>query len=260
MPGVCPNSWQTYGCAWTLGYLWRRTDLLERLALLGLALMLGHIVVTVWVSYCYFSARHAKATETASQTFQRNRVELVAKLSLWVDSLKSIASAAPYLGLAGTCLGILDTFGGYDGTRQGFVVMVVSGVSAAFLSTAAGLLVAIPAVVSYNYLRARIEPLGREISGNGHEQSDQSFQVAQTRPLTPRSSRVPFAVIAVPSLAVSMMAFMTFSSFHVPKGLYAGLASAKCVYEGNDRLIVLRLTDAGELFINQTQEDWNSLP
>lgn len=45
-----------------------------------------------------------------------------------------------------------------------------------------------------------------------------------------------------------------------PMGLDVGLASDNCVDEGDDRLIVLRLTETGELFINQTQEDWNTLP
>ena len=194
MPGVCPNEWQTYGCEWIPGYLWRWTNLLERLALLGLGLMLGHIVVvTIRVSYRYYSARHAEATDSASQAFQRNRRELVA-------------------------------------------------------------------VVSYNYLRTRIESLERELSGNAHERSVQSFQVAQKLPLTARFSKIPFAVIAAPSLAVSTMAFITFSSFHTPRGLHVGLASANCEYEGADRVVILRITDTGKFFLNTEREEWNSLP
>lgn len=77
MLGVCPDAWQRYGgCEWIIGYLWRSTNLLERLALLGLALMFLHtVVVTVRVSYCYYSARHAEVTDTNSQAFQRNRRE-----------------------------------------------------------------------------------------------------------------------------------------------------------------------------------------
>lgn len=119
---------------------------------------------------------------------------------------------------------------------------------------------AVPAVVSYNYLRTRIESLERELSGNAHERSVQSFQVAQKLPLTARFSKIPFAVIAAPSLAVSTMAFMTFSSFHTPRGLHVGLASANCEYEGADRVVILRITDTGKFFLNTEWEEWNSLP
>jgi hypothetical protein len=53
---------------------------------------------------------------------------------------------------------------------------------------------------------------------------------------------------------------MEYSSYQTPMGVYVSVVPARCEYEGDDRLIVLRLTDAGKLFINQTPEDWNSLP
>jgi hypothetical protein len=42
-------------------------------------------------------------------------------------------------------------------------------------------------------------------------------------------------------------------------GLELRLASTRCEYDGDDRLIVLHITDAGKLFLNQDQQDWNSL-
>jgi biopolymer transport protein ExbD len=54
--------------------------------------------------------------------------------------------------------------------------------------------------------------------------------------------------------------FMEYASYKTPTGLSVSVVPDSCEYEGDDRLIVLRLTDAGKLFINQTQEDWNSLP
>lgn len=260
MPGVCPNSWQPYECEWAIGYLWRWTNLLERLALFGLALMLVHIVVVaIRVSHRCHSARRAKGMDRANQAFRRDRRKLVNKLNLWVGSLKSIASTAPYLGLAGTCLGTLSIFQGYVGSRNGFFVMVVTQVDAAFLSTAAGLLVAVPAVVSYNYLRSLIDSLDREVLGNVHELTGQSFQVAQRLPLAARFSKIPFAAVAAPLLAFSIMAYATFASFHAPTGLHVALPSARCEYSGDDRTITLHITDAGKLFLNTEQEDRNSL-
>src|SRR5260370_41850121 len=104
MPGVCPNSWQTYGCEWSIGYLWRWTSSLERLDLIVLALMLARIVfVVARVSYRYRLARRAGPVDPSSGAFQRARRKLAAELSIWVGGLKSIAFTAPYLGLAGRC-------------------------------------------------------------------------------------------------------------------------------------------------------------
>ena len=48
---------------------------------------------------------------------------------------------------------------------------------------------------------------------------------------------------------------MTFASFH----LYVETASDRCEYDVADKLIVLHITDTGKVFLNQEQEDWNSL-
>jgi biopolymer transport protein ExbD len=52
---------------------------------------------------------------------------------------------------------------------------------------------------------------------------------------------------------------MTFASFHAPTGFGIQLASTRCEEDGNNRLIVLHITNAGKLFLNQEQADWNSL-
>jgi biopolymer transport protein ExbD len=256
MPGVCPNSWQTYGCGWTIEYLWRWTDSWERFALLGLALMLARVfVVLASVSYHCHLARRVHGIDGASRAFQRSRRKLVADLSLRVGTLKSIASTAPYLGLVGTCVGVLGTFRGYSGTRHDLLVVMVFGLDAAFLSTAAGLLVTVPAIVSYNYLRTRIESLESEVNA---PRRSQPFRLAPKFPLGARFSKIPFAFVAAPVLAACITAFMTFPSFRTPKGLSVAVASAHCDY-GGERFITLRITDAGELFLNTEQEDLSSL-
>jgi len=213
------------------------------------------------VSYRCHLARPTRGIDTASREFKRSRRKLIAEVSVWVGTLNSIASTAPYLGLAGTCLGILDNLSiGYVGSRQRFFLVMASRMAAAFLSTAEGLLVAIPAAVAHNYLRSRIEVLGSEVSKDLVQRRGLTFSRRPGIPLSARFPKLPFALIAVPALTVCVAAFMTFPSFDIPTGLHVGLAPDRCVYEGHDRLIVLRLTDAGELFINQTQEDWNSLP
>src|SRR5438132_12595968 len=52
---------------------------------------------------------------------------------------------------------------------------------------------------------------------------------------------------------------MTFASFHPPTGFYVETASDRCEYDVAEKLIVLHITDTGKVFLNQEQEDWNSL-
>jgi len=106
----------------------------------------------------------AEAIDTASQAFQRSQRNLAADLSLGVGTLKSIASTAPFLGLAGTCFGILSAFRGTGMERHAALAMMTTYIAAALITTATGLLVAVPAVWSYNYSRVRIDRLESEMS------------------------------------------------------------------------------------------------
>ena len=88
-----------------------------------------------------------------------DRKELELALTARLNLIAIIASNAPYIGLLGTVLGIMLTFaqmgqgGGLDGTR------IMTGLSLALKSTAAGLVVAIPSVTWYNLLLRRVKVL-----------------------------------------------------------------------------------------------------
>jgi MotA/TolQ/ExbB proton channel family len=140
-------------------------------------------------------------------------------------------------------------------------VMASGAVPVAFITTAAGLLVAIPATWSYNYLRTRIDLLEIEISSDVPVRGSRHFRVIQKFPLAALFSRIPFPLIAEPSLAILVgVAFMEYSSYETPTGLYIDMTptTLHCEY-GDDRLIVLHMSDAGKVFLNQEQEEWNSL-
>lgn len=192
---------------WSIGYLWHSTFLLERLVLTVLAFMLARMVLIV-IRVSYLLVRQAGSPDTTSST----RSELAVELSRKLCSLKSIFSTAPYLGLAGTCLGIMDGLSvGYTGTRHGFPVFVALGLSAALLSSAAGILVAVPATCLHNYVSTRLDLLKRDLSKGSLEK--------RRFPLKPHVSVFSYAVIAAPALALSVAAYMTFPSFLPPKGL-----------------------------------------
>jgi biopolymer transport protein ExbD len=215
MPGDCSNSWQPFGCGWSIGYLWHSTFLMERLVLLLLALMLAGTVL-IGVRFSYLLAKRPKVTETTSHT----RSKLTAELCLKLRSLRSTSSTAPYLGLLGTTLGILDTLSSLgEGTRLTILNWLVSGIAAAFLSTAAGILVAIVATCLHNYFRTRLDSLDSELPSGSAE---------KTRLLLrPRVSSFPFPLTAVPILVASIAAFMVFPSFYGPRGLRVRLIATR---------------------------------
>jgi MotA/TolQ/ExbB proton channel family len=118
--------WQPGGCVWTIRYLWRWMSSFGRLDVIVLALMLAYLfAVVIHVCCRYYVARRARGIDSAG------RRTLAAVLNIEVGSLKSIAITAPYLGLAGTCVGILSAFGGV-GMEKRIVLGNMSGLPGAF--------------------------------------------------------------------------------------------------------------------------------
>jgi biopolymer transport protein ExbB len=77
--------------------------------------------------------------------------------NLWI--LGTIASAAPFIGLFGTVMGIIRAFHSMSIAGAGGFGVVAGGISEALIATALGLAVGILAVILYNYLQARVEKI-----------------------------------------------------------------------------------------------------
>ena len=93
------------------------------------------------------------------------------KLERFISTLSTISTVAPLLGLLGTILGMIESFGVMASVGSGNPIALASGIANALLTTAAGLVIAIPTVVFYNYfvnaLNSRIsfmENVSNEIS------------------------------------------------------------------------------------------------
>ncbi len=72
------------------------------------------------------------------------------------DFLGTVGSNAPFIGLLGTVLGIMKSFADLAVTTKGGPQAVMSGISEALIATAVGLAVAIPAIVFFNFCKARV--------------------------------------------------------------------------------------------------------
>ncbi|MCB2021438.1 MAG: MotA/TolQ/ExbB proton channel family protein [Rhizobacter sp.] len=78
-------------------------------------------------------------------------------LERYLNSLGTIASAAPLLGLLGTVIGMIEIFGSQAPTGGNNPAMLAHGISVALYNTAFGLMIAIPALMFYRYFRRRVD-------------------------------------------------------------------------------------------------------
>ena len=97
--------------------------------------------------------RNMVALERTATTAASEAVTTLERRMTW---LATIASTSPFVGLFGTVMGVVDAFHGLGTAGSGTLRAVAPGIAEALITTAAGLFVAVPAVVAYNQLTARI--------------------------------------------------------------------------------------------------------
>jgi biopolymer transport protein ExbD len=159
-------------------------------------------------------------------------------------------------------------FGSLAGSRARVEAIISARIAAALITASAGIIVAVPAMLAHNLLRTRIARFERESAGmmpagvapHADQINPRPFRFALTLPLKRGFSGLPpFALVAAPALASVMAVFMSFEQYETPTGLTVGLASDRCKFDGDDRPIILRITDTGKLFINIEPVDWKDL-
>jgi biopolymer transport protein ExbB len=131
------------------------TDVLNKLAANS---ALGH-VLAAGVRAVVSESRLTE--EGLRQSFEAAGRAAVHSLERYLNTLGSIATAAPLLGLLGTVVGMIEIFGaqspGSAGTGGGNPAQLAQGISIALYNTAFGLIVAIPALLFYRYFRGRVD-------------------------------------------------------------------------------------------------------
>lgn len=214
------DCYNPYGCEWSIGQLLQLMDWVVRLDLTVLGLMLAYTLVVV--------GRNSFRFRSARDRCRKFAVHLY----VTIGNLKGIGSAAPLLGLLGTCFGIINTlFRGYVMEKHALMAILSSRAAAAILPAALGIVVAVAAIWSHNYLCREIELLDAELGVaelNTITYDVQKHRVKrrlQKLPLAPRLSGLPsFPLILVPILAFAVAALIIFASFNIPLGLYVHLS------------------------------------
>src|SRR5687767_9694493 len=110
--------------------------------------------------------------DTVRRSIQRATALTASDLKKGVTALATIGSTAPFVGLLGTVIGVINAFVGIGATGTGSIGAVSVGIAEALIETALGLFVAIPAVWFYNYLSNRLEYFNVEMDNSSSELVD----------------------------------------------------------------------------------------
>jgi len=109
---------------------------------------------------------------TAERAVEREMLMTVVGLKRGNAVLATVGATAPFVGLLGTTMGIVNAFTGMAASGSGGIASISAGVAEALITTAFGLLVAIPAVWAYNYFQTKIDNLTAEMTYTSKEMID----------------------------------------------------------------------------------------
>ncbi|MBM3829115.1 MAG: MotA/TolQ/ExbB proton channel family protein [Verrucomicrobia bacterium] len=114
------------------------------------------------------SGRDAESADAERVMALTLRGEL-SRLKQYLPMLATIASIAPFVGLFGTCKGIIAAFSDIATQGMGGPSVIAAGISEALVATATGLLVAIPALMFYNYFSKAISNMALELESQAFQ-------------------------------------------------------------------------------------------
>ncbi len=117
--------------------------------------------------------------EASKRALERAEAIVHAEMKRGVSTLATIGSTGPFVGLFGTVVGIINAFRGITTEKSTGLGAVAGGISEALVTTAVGLVVAIPAVMMFNYFTNRIEAFDVEMGNSSSELIDYFLKRSQ---------------------------------------------------------------------------------
>jgi biopolymer transport protein ExbB/TolQ len=110
--------------------------------------------------------------EASKRALERAEAIVHAELERGLSGLATIGSIAPFVGLLGTVIGIMDAFRKIQEHQGTSITIVSGGIAEALVTTALGLFVAIPAVMMFNYFTTKIKAFDVEMNNSSSELMD----------------------------------------------------------------------------------------
>ena len=134
----------------------------------------SHIAKVVATGLSEFQAASAQVAdeeviEAAKRGLERSVAIVHAEMKRGLSGLATIGATAPFVGLFGTVMGIIGAFKGIAAQHASGLSAVAGGIAEALVTTAFGLLVAVPAVWAYNYFTNKVEAFDVEMDNSSME-------------------------------------------------------------------------------------------
>ncbi len=121
--------------------------------------------------------------ELVQSALRDSMSETLIQLKWGLGFLATIGSTAPFIGLFGTVVGIINAFRSIAAAGSGGMAVVSGGIAEALVSTALGIFVAIPAVVAFNHFTGKIEGFHVEMNRASSQLVNRLFKIPEIRVL-----------------------------------------------------------------------------
>ena len=147
----------------------------------------SHLAKVVTAGLQEFHAHEASAEipgehiEASKRALERAEAIVNAEFRRGLGGLATIGSTAPFVGLFGTVIGIINAFKGIASEKSAGLGAVSAGISEALVTTAVGLFVAVPAVWMYNLFSTKVDAFSVEMGNSSSELIDYFIKRSQTR-------------------------------------------------------------------------------
>jgi biopolymer transport protein TolQ len=138
----------------------------------GLNKNVGHLGRTINAGLTAFRTAPTNkdvAIESVARALERQAAREVQSFKRGLGVLATVGSTAPFVGLLGTTMGIVNSFQQMAASGSGGLGTVSGGISEALITTAFGLLVAIPAVMAFNFLQGWVDARSVDLSESSNE-------------------------------------------------------------------------------------------
>ena len=134
----------------------------------------SHIAKVVATGLSEFQAASSQVSdseliEAAKRGLERSVAIVHAEMKRMLSGLATIGSTAPFVGLFGTVVGIINAFKGIATAKATGLSAVAGGIAEALITTALGLFVAVPAVWAFNYFTNKVEAFDVEMDNSSME-------------------------------------------------------------------------------------------
>src|SRR6202050_4547055 len=227
----------------------------------------SHIAKVVATGLSEFQAASSQVSdeeviEAAKRGLERSVAIVHAEMKRGLSGLATIGSTAPFVGLFGTVMGIINAFKGISNQKVTGLSAVAGGIAEALVTTALGLLVAVPAVWTFNYFTNRVEAFDVEMDNSSMELINyfiiprggrkEAMLKVHAAPVMASPNVIPMADI----MLVLLIIFMVITPM-LQKGVTVDMAKAQNAQDmqaaDKDDAVIIAVTRDGKTFLGNRE-------